>query len=115
MRPLRIASKVAIPQTAMKPIRLCAPAAIAVVLLTSCDKPSSKLAELERKANEAVARQQELERQIEDQRLAAERDAIERERMEIEEARAALERQKGEAATAEAEKLRQRDRQLEPP
>jgi hypothetical protein len=89
---------------------------LALLLTTGCDKPASqtdgKLAELERKAEEAVQRQLELERQLEDQRIAAELDAIERERMQIEEARAELERMQDEEAAAEAETLRQREEEL---
>ena len=50
--------------------------------------------------------------EIEDQKLAAEREAIERERMEIEEARAELERQQGETDAAEAERIRLREETL---
>ncbi len=102
----------------MKPTHLVALVLSAVLLSTGCNKKSNdaavaeKLAELERKANEAVAYQQELEQQLADQKLAAERDAIERERMEIEDARAALEQQQGDAAAADAEKLRQREEEL---
>lgn len=100
----------------MKPPALIPLFAIAALLSTACDKPSSdlarQLAELERKTQQAVARQQELERQLEERKLAAERDAIERERMQIEEARFELERQQGEDAAAKAEELRLREETL---
>ncbi|MES2659572.1 MAG: DUF6600 domain-containing protein [Verrucomicrobiota bacterium] len=80
---------------------------------SGCDKQSpdtaKKIAELEQKNNAAAERQRELEQQIEDQKLAAERDAIERERADIEEDRAELERQQGEAAAEQDEALRQRE------
>jgi hypothetical protein len=104
----------------MKSIRLFPIATLAVLLSTGCDKPApsassetaKQLAEMERKAEEAVARQQELEQQLEDQKLAAERDAIERERMELDEARAALELQQSQSAEADAEKIRLREEAL---
>ncbi|MCX6867447.1 MAG: hypothetical protein NTV46_14740 [Verrucomicrobia bacterium] len=100
----------------MKHPHLISIAALAMLLVAGCNKPSTdvakQLADLERKTNEAVARQQELEQQLADQKLAAEHEAIERERMQIEEARADLERQQGEAAAAAAEKLRQREEAL---
>jgi hypothetical protein len=107
------ASKPATPSNAMNPKQLLPAAALAVLLATGCNKKSpevaAQLAELERKANEAVEKQRQLEQQLAEQKLAAERDAIERERMQIEEDRAELERQQGEAAAAEAEQLRQRE------
>ncbi len=91
---------------------------VALVLFTAagCDKQSSdtakKIAELEQKNNAAAERQRELEQQLEDRKLAAERDAIERERMRIEDDRAALEREKGEAAAADDEAIREREEAL---
>jgi len=86
------------------------------LLLSSCDRSSTdlakKIAALEQKNLEAEIRQQELEHQLEDQKLAADRDAIERERMKIEEDRVELERQKGEAAAAGDEALRKREEAL---
>lgn len=91
-------------------------AALFLLLASGCDNPSAgtarQLEELERKANDAIERQLELERQLADQKLAAEREAIERERMLIEDERLELERQHGEAAAAEAEALRQREQEL---
>ncbi len=88
----------------------------AAILITACDKQSpetaKQISELERQANEAVARQRELEQQLAERQLAAERDAIERERMRIEEDRIEMERQQGEAAAAEAERIRQRETEL---
>ena len=87
-----------------------------LLLLPSCDRSSTdlakKIAALEQKNLEAEIRQQELEHQLEDQKLAADRDAIERERMKIEEDRVELERQKGETAAAEDEQLRKREEAL---
>ncbi|MCU0778823.1 MAG: hypothetical protein MUF86_14330, partial [Akkermansiaceae bacterium] len=99
----------------MKPYRLHACAAFALFLAAGCDKPAQdagRIRELETRAAEAVARQQELERELENQRLAAERDAIERERMLIEQARAELEQRQSENAAAETEALRQREEEL---
>ena len=104
----------------MKSIRLFPLASLAVLLSIGCDKPApsaasetaKQLAEMERKADEAIARQQELEQQLEDQKLAAERDAIERERMELDEARAASELQQSQTAEADAEKIRLREEAL---
>jgi hypothetical protein len=108
-----IPSKPATPSKVMKLNHLVPAAALAVLLATGCNKKSpdvtAQLAELERKATEAVEQQRRLEQQLEEQKLAAERDAIERERMQIEEARAELERQQGDAAAAEEEQLRQRE------
>ncbi|MES2440327.1 MAG: DUF6600 domain-containing protein [Verrucomicrobiota bacterium] len=83
---------------------------------SGCDRQSpeisKKLAELERKNNEAADRQRELEQELEDQKLASERDAIERERARIEEDRADLEREQGQAAAAQDEELRKREEAL---
>jgi|GEM_PF-519848 len=101
----------------MKPTSLAVFALFAALLASGCNKKgddatAQKLADLERKASEAVERQQDLERQIEEQKLASERDAIERERTQIVDARADLERKQGDAAAADAEKLRQREEVL---
>jgi hypothetical protein len=96
----------------MKATRLISLLAATIICITGCDKSAELVTELERKASEALARQQELEQQLEDQRLAAERDAIERERLQIEEARAALEQQQQENAAAETEALRKREEEL---
>ncbi|MEI8038668.1 MAG: DUF6600 domain-containing protein, partial [Verrucomicrobiota bacterium] len=97
----------------MKSLSLVPLTALAILMASACNKQSpeaaQKIAELERKSNDAVQRQQDLEQQLADQKLAAERDAIERERMQLDEARADLGRQQGDAATAEADKLRQRE------
>ena len=53
-----------------------------------------------------------MERQIEDQKLASERDAIERERARIEEDRAAYELQKGDASAAQDSAIRKREAAL---
>lgn len=93
------------------------------LISTSCERKSSarndadpqlaqQVAELERKSNEAIARQQELERELENQKLATEREAIERERQLIEEARYELEQKESESAAAEAAALLQREKDL---
>jgi hypothetical protein len=91
-------------------------AALVLCASSSCDKPSSevaqKIAALEQKNAAAAQRQLELEQQIEDQKLASERDGIERERVKIEEDRAELERQQGDAAAAQEAALRQREESL---
>ncbi len=87
-------------------------AALVLFAATGCDKQSSevanKIAELEQKNQDAVDRQRELEHELEDQKLAAERDAIERERVKIEDDRAELERQQGTAAAEQDQTLRDR-------
>jgi hypothetical protein len=87
--------------------------AMGLFATSGCDRKSpeidKRIAALEQKNKEAAERQLELERQIEDQKLAVERDAIERERAQIEADRAELERQQGEAAVAQDEALRQRE------
>ncbi len=105
----------------MKTQRLFQLTAATTFFLAGCEKPqnqtgaadiSKKLAELEAKNQEAIVRQSELERELEDQKLAAERDAIERERLQIERDREELQRQQGEAATAQAEIVRKREEAL---
>lgn len=93
------------------------------LISTSCERKSSarneadpqlaqQVAELERKSNQAIARQLELERELENQKLATEREAIERERQLIEEARYELEQKESESAAAEAAALLQREKDL---
>ena len=102
----------------MKPTRLASLAALSILLTTGCDKKSDdsavaqKLAELERKANEATERNRQLEQENQEQKLAAERDAIERERLQIEEERQKIEQQQTDANADEAEKLREREQAL---
>ena len=88
-------------------------AAILFLTATGCERRSpevaEKLAELERKNAAATGRQRELEHELEDQKVAAERDAIERERLRLAEDRAVLEREQGEAAAAESEEIRRRE------
>ena len=73
-------SKRAVPITAMKPTWLLPALALSVLLTSACQKKNTevtdKVAALEKKANEALARQEELERQVEEQKVAAERDAL---------------------------------------
>lgn len=100
----------------MKPGYLVPLAAAALLLTTGCDKSpresAQRVAELERQAADAVAKQRELEQQLAEQQLAAERDAIERERMRIEEDRLEMERRQSKDAAAEAERIRQREAEL---
>ncbi len=100
----------------MKTRPLAAATLLAVLLSAGCNKSSPaterKLAELEQQAADAKRRQQELEKELAEQKLAAERDAIERERMRIEQDRLDMERQQGEAAAAAAEELRRREAEL---
>ncbi len=62
--------------------------AMALLALVSCEKPNqeveSKLKKLEQTAAEALERQQQLELELTQQKLMAERDAIERERAMLE-------------------------------
>ena len=91
-------------------------AALVLFAATGCDKHSpdvtKKIAELEQKNHAAADRQRELEQELEDQKLAAERDSIERERLRIEEDRAELERQQGAAAAEQDQALRERENAL---
>ncbi len=88
-------------------------AALFLFAATGCDKQSpdiaKKIAELEQKNHEAADRQRALEQELEDQKLAAERDSIERERARIEDDRAELERQQGAAAAEQDQALRERE------
>lgn len=91
-------------------------AMLVIVALAGCNKSNSdtdrKLAELERQNREAVGQKQQLERQLAEQQLAGERDAIERERKRIEDERAALEAAQGAEAAAQQEALAAREQQL---
>ena len=116
MLPARAASEADRLPITMKNPSLISLAALVMFAASGCDKQSpdvaKKIAELERKNNEASARQRDLEQQLEDQKLATERDAIERERLQIEEDRAELERRQGEAAAAQDEAIRKREEAL---
>ncbi len=105
-----------IPMSVMKLPTLLVTASLVFFLIPSCDRDSSetarRLAELERQNQEAVARQAELEQQLADQKLAAEMEAIERERASIEEDRAELEKQAGEAAAEQETALREREAEM---
>ena len=100
----------------MKPGNLVPLAAATLLLATGCDQrdreSARRVAELERQAADAVAKQRELEQQLAEQELAAGRDAIERERMRIEKDRLEMERRQSEDAAAEAERIRQREAEL---
>lgn len=100
----------------MKIRPILAIANISLLAVTGCDRHSpdiaGKIAELEQKNKEASERQLELERQLEDQKLAVERDAIERERAQIEVDRAELERRQGEAQAEKDETLQTREEAL---
>jgi hypothetical protein len=104
----------------MKPIRLVPIVVFSAVIASSCDdkadqksaETAKQLATLAQKAEAATARQQELERELQEREIAAERDAIERERLEIEQARLEMENLQDENATAEADRIRQREMEL---
>ncbi len=91
-------------------------AILALVVATSCNKsdPSvaTKIADLESQVRTAIERQQALEGQLAEQQLAAERDAIERERQRIEDERFALEQDQSAEAAAKRAALEERERAL---
>ena len=91
-------------------------AVLAIAAITGCDKPNTdvekKLAELERQNSETLDQKQVLERQLADQQLASERDAIERERSRIEDERAAMAETEGAEAAARQEALAAREQEL---
>ncbi len=99
----------------MKPI-LISSVAIWLLMSSGCNRQSAevakKLAELEHQNSAATARQQELEQQLDDQKLAAARDVIERDRAQLEADREDLERQQGAAAADQDWALRQRAQDL---
>ena len=105
-----------LPTTAMKCPNLIVFTALAMLLAGACNKKptadAKQVADLELKARQAEERQKELQQQLDDQKLAAEREGIERERMQVEEARAELAQLQGESATAAADQLRQREEAL---
>ena len=94
--------------------------------LVSCEKRDSeldsKIDKLEKQAEEAIERQRQLEKELAEQKMIAERDAIERERTLIEQERIAMEEQRSAennqnvAALAELERrqteLMERDRKM---
>ncbi|MEI6607762.1 MAG: DUF6600 domain-containing protein, partial [Verrucomicrobiota bacterium] len=88
----------------------------AILALAACDKTNpateKKLAELELQNRETVEQKQQLERQLADQQLASERDAIERERSRIDDERAALEQAQGAEAAAKQAALATREQAL---
>lgn len=90
--------------------------AIVALAFVSCEKPNkeveSKLQELERKAAEAVERQQELELELAEQKILAERDAIERERALIEQERIEMEARQDAESAAAANELERRQAEL---
>ncbi|MEO0017982.1 MAG: hypothetical protein RLZZ522_1265, partial [Verrucomicrobiota bacterium] len=96
--------------------RLLSVAALALLAATGCNKSNpdvaKKLAELERQNQAALERQQTLERQLAEQQLTAERDAIERERQRIEDDRLALEQDQSDAAAAKQAALAEREQAL---
>jgi hypothetical protein len=96
---------------------------IVALILISCEKRDpkldSKLNQLEKQAAEAIGRQQQLEEELAEQKILAERDAIERERALIEQERVAMEEAKNadnEAALAELQRrqmaLMERDQKI---
>jgi hypothetical protein len=91
-------------------------ATIAAFAIAGCNKSNQdvakKLAELESQNRAALERQQALERQLAEQQLATERDAIERERLQIEDARLALEQEQSADAAAKQAALAEREAAL---
>lgn len=85
--------------------------------MVSCEKPGStadsKLQELEKIAEEAVQRQKQLEAELAEQKILAERDAIERERTLIEQERFAMEDSQNAANAAAANELERRQAELQ--
>jgi hypothetical protein len=90
--------------------------AMAALAMVSCEKPDStadsKLQELEKKADEAVQRQKQLEAELAEQKILAERDAIERERTLIEQERIAMEDSQNAAHAVAANELERRQAEL---
>lgn len=90
--------------------------AMAALAMVSCEKPGStadsKLQELEKIAEEAVQRQKQLEAELAEQKILAERDAIERERTLIEQERIAMEDSQNAAHAAAANELERRQAEL---
>jgi hypothetical protein len=90
--------------------------AMAALAIVSCEKPGStadsKLQELEKIAEEAVQRQKQLEAELAEQKILAERDAIERERTLIEQERIAMEDSQNAANAAAANELERRQAEL---
>ncbi|HEY8962020.1 MAG TPA: DUF6600 domain-containing protein, partial [Luteolibacter sp.] len=100
----------------MKPHRFLSFAALAAMALSGCDKrglSEAERADLERKSREADDRASALEKELELQKLANERDALDRERARLEEMRADLERKGDEAVAADAERLRKQEADLQ--
>jgi hypothetical protein len=68
---------------------------LAALIFVSYEKPDreieSMLSQFEKKAAEAIERQQQIEVELAEQKILAERDAIERERTIIEQERIAME------------------------
>ena len=100
----------------MKTRYLISAAAIASLTVVACDKPapdfSKRIAELEQKNTAAAERQQQLEQEIQAQKLAVERDGIDRERKKIEDDRVELERRQGEATAEKEAVIRKREEDL---
>ena len=116
---VRRPARVTLGNLAIMKTRHWVPLTALALLATACERKSAsdsalskQVEELERKSDAALARQQELERELDNQKLAAERDAIERERLQIEEARLELEQKQSEAAATEAAALLQREKDL---
>ncbi len=90
--------------------------ALLMALTAACDKSTStvskQLDELQRKTAQAEQRQKELEQQMAEQKLAAETDAIERERMQLDADRQELARTKKQLDSEQATALRVREEAL---
>jgi hypothetical protein len=100
----------------MKPRHLISLTAVSLLAVTGCDKQSpdiaKKIADLEQQNSQSVARQQQLEQELRDQKMAAEREGVERERARLVEDRAEMERQQGQAAAAKNEAILLREQEL---
>ncbi len=91
---------------------------IVALILISCEKRDpkldSQLNQLEKQAAEAIERQRQLEMELAEQKILAERDAIERERTMIEQERVAMEEAKNaDSAAALADLMRRQEELME--
>ncbi len=100
----------------MKTTALAVLAATTVLFLPSCDRSSEdlegKLSRLEKAASDATERQRQLEAELADQQLAAEMEAIERERLQIEQERYAMEEELAADDAAARAELEKREQEL---
>ena len=102
----------------MKMLSIAAIAALSSLGLVSCDKAidpdlQDKLSKLEKTASDAQERQRQLETELAEQQMAAEREAIERERTLIDDQRIAMEEDQNAQSEAAASELAKRQLELE--